>query len=285
MPTNYEVVTVDDEEFYQWKAVLRIPKNWSPDSGVFIAVAPPGGIANIPAAIKGDTGFTPTIRNVNLTELANDDPTEASATWTVVTPGTDDAAPVFDLDLELHAGAAGDDGTLTILDAEDYDDTGQTAGYVLALNSSNDGVVSVARKLGGMYWPTAFTSVSNGTGGNTVGSITVASQLFDWRPRCHGNVLVHFDGADTQVDLLARVGNATTGDIVARTFGPPGSVGDASLTFAAAPPAASSATYGKVSSGGAATIYFRLEQQGSGSDTFDASNTKMVFSVEVAPIP
>ncbi len=285
MPTNYEVVTVDDEEFYQWKAVLRIPKNWSPDSGVFIAVAPPGGIANIPAAIKGDTGFTPTIRNVNLTELADGDPTPASATWSVVTPGTDDTAPVFDLDLELHKGAAGDDGTLTILDADDYDDTGQAAGYVLALNATNDGVVSVARKVGGMYWPTSFTSVSNGTGGNTIGQITVASQPWDWRPRPAGNALIHYDGADCQVDILARVANATTGDVVARVFGPPGSVGDASLTLAASPPAAAASTYGKVSSGGAATIYFRIEQQGSGADTFDAPNTKMAFSVEVAPIP
>ena len=284
MPANYEVVTVDGEEFYQWKAVLRIPKNWSPDSGVFIAVAPPGGIANIPAAIKGDTGFTPTVRNVNLTELAADDPTEASATWTVVTPGTDDTAPVFDLDLELHAGSAGEDGTLTILDADDYDDTGQAAGYVLALNATNSGVVSVARKVGGMYWPTTFTSLSNASAGNTIGQITIAAQPWDWRPRVHGQALISYDGADCQVDVLARVANATTGDIVARGFGTVGP-GTCVPVLSAAPPAASASTYGKVSSGGSATIYFRAEQQGSGSDTFDASNTKMLFSVEVAPIP
>lgn len=284
MPTNSEVVTVDGEEYYQWKAVLRVPKNWTPESGVFIAVAPPGGIANIPAAIKGDNGFTPSFRNIVYTELAYGDPTEASAEWTLVTPATDVAGPVYDLVLSLHAGEPGDDGTLTILTAEDYDDTGQTAGYVLALNATNDGVVSVAWKVGNMYWPTAFTSVSNGTAGNTLGSITIPSQQFDWRPRCHGCALIHYDGADTQVDLLARVANATTGDIVARSYGPPGSAGDASLTLAAAPPAAASSSYGKVTAGGSATIYFRAEQQGSGTDTFDAPNTKMVFAVEVAPI-
>lgn len=283
MPTNYEVVTVDGEEFFQWKSVLRIPKNWTPDSGVFIAVAPPGGIANVPAAIKGDTGFTPTIRNVNLTELANDDPTEASATWTVVTPGTDDAAPVFDLDLELHAGAPGNDGTLTILDADDFDDTGQTAGYVLALNATNDGVVSVARKVGNWYWPTSFTSLSNASGANTIGQVTVASQPWDWRPACQGQGLVSYDGADCQVDLLARVANATTGDIAARGFGTVGP-GTCVPVLSAGAPAGSTATYAKVSSGGAATIYFRAEQQGAGADTFDMSNTRMWFAVKVDPI-
>lgn len=285
MPTtNSEIVTVDGEEYYQWKAVLRVPKNWTPESGVFIAVAPMGGIANIPAAIKGDNGFSPAFRNINLVELDPDDETEASAEWTLVTPATDIAGPIYDLELTLHRGEAGDDGTLTILTAADYDNTGQSAGYVLAMNGSNDGVVSVAWKVGNMYWPTSFSSVSNGTGGNTLGSITIPSQQFDWRPRCHGNALLHYDGADTQVDLLARVANATTGDIVARSFGPPGSAGDVSLTLAAAPPAASSGTYGKVSAGGSATVYLRAEQQGSGTATFDVSNTKVVFAVEVAPI-
>lgn len=285
MPTtNSEVVTIDGQEYYQWKAVLRIPKTWTPESGVFIAVSPMGGIANLPAAIKGDNGLPPVFRDIEFTELAYDDPTEASAEWTLVAPATDNTGPVYDLALSLHAGDPGDDGTLTILTAADYDNTGQSAGYVLAMNGSNDGVVSVAWKVGNMYWPTAFTSVSNGTGGNTLGQLTIPAQKFDWRPRCHGCALIHYDGSDTQVDLLARVGNATTGDIAARCYGPPGSVVDASLTLAAAPPAASSSDYAKVAAGGSTTIYFRAEQQGSGTATFDAPNTKMVFSVEVAPI-
>jgi len=54
--------------------------------------------------------------------------------------------------------------------------------------------------------------------------------------------------------------------------------------LSAGAPAGSTATYAKVSSGGAATIYFRAEQQGAGADTFDMSNTRMWFAVKVDPI-
>ena len=52
MPTNYEVVTVDGERSFPVKSVLRIPKNWTPTPVCSLQVAPPGGIANVPAAIK-----------------------------------------------------------------------------------------------------------------------------------------------------------------------------------------------------------------------------------------
>ena len=70
-----EVVSVDGEEFYQWRVVLRIPKNWTPESGVFIAVAPPGGIANFPAAVKGEHGLPATFRDISVVELEYEDPT------------------------------------------------------------------------------------------------------------------------------------------------------------------------------------------------------------------
>ena len=110
-------------------------------------------------------------------------------TWTVITPGPG----VSDLDLNGACWGAGNDGTLTILDADDFDDAGQTAGYVLALNATNDGVVSVARKVGN-WWPTSFTSLSNASRANTIGQVTVASQPWDWRPACQGQGLVSMTG-------------------------------------------------------------------------------------------
>jgi hypothetical protein len=166
-PSVPETVTVDGEEYYQWKAVLRVPKNWTPESGVFIAVAPPGGVANFPAAIQGDNGLPPVLRNIDIDELAADDPTEASATWVLVSEGSATVRPVYDLEIMLHRGADGDTGTVTILTATDWDDTGAQAGYVLALKSDGeggyDGVEAVAWKVGDMYWPTAVSALSNAT--------------------------------------------------------------------------------------------------------------------------
>ena len=173
----------------------------------------------------------------------------------------------------MHAGAPGNDGTLTILDADDFDDTGQTAGYVLALNATNDGVVSVARKVGNWYWPTSFTSLSNASGANTIGQVTVASQPWDWRPACQGRVWCPTTGG-LSGRFVCQGGKRHDGDIAARGSALSGP-GTCVPVYCRRAPAGSTATYAKVSSGGAATIYFRAEQQGAGADTFDMSNTRM----------
>lgn len=280
--TQPEEVTIDDEEFYQWKAVLRIPKNWTPESGVFIAVAPPGGIANFPAAVRGDKGFTPTIRKVNVTELAYYDPTPASGVWTLVTEGTATRAPVLDLDLELHAGAPGNTPTVNLLDAGDLDDGGSpTPEYIFKINSAGDGAELVAQKVGNMYWPTSIATATNASDDTALASVTIPAHSFAWRPRCHGQVILSPDGPDIQVDLVARL-NSTTGDVVARGYGLSGG-NEQVLALAAAPPAASATDFGEVASG-SQVIYFRAEKIGSGADTYDTLAGKAVFSVEVAPI-
>lgn len=288
-----EVVTIDNEEFYQWKVVLRIPKNWTPESGVFIAVAPPGGIANFPAAIQGDRGFTPTFRNVNLVPLAWDDPTDASAVWTLITPGTPTTAPVFDLVITLHEGEPGADGVMALLGASDLDDGGApTAGYIFRVNPAGDGVELVAEKVGNTYWPTTVTVLSNATGANAVAAVTIPPQLNKWRPHVNGQDIVSYDAADVQVDLVARLGGtgtgtgATDGQVIARGLGLPGSVALMQvLAFAAAPPVNSTAGFGEVAAGGSGTtIYIRIEQVGSGTATFDTVSGRALFSVDATPV-
>ena len=278
---------IDNEEFYQWKTVLRVPKNWTPESGVFIAVAPPGGIANFPAAIQGEPGFPPAFRNVNLVELEPDDATEASASWTLITAATTTVGPVYDLELTLHKGEAGDSGTVTLLEAADFDDTGASAGYVLALKSDGeggyDGVESVAQKCGNMYWPTSVSVLSDASGNNPLCSVAVPAQPFGYRVAVEGQVILSPDGADVQVDLVARLG-ATDGVVVARGLGLAG--GDVQvLAFAPAPPVGSASGFGEVANGAAQTIYIRAEQQGSGLDTFDTVAGRALFSVRVEPLP
>lgn len=280
-----EVVTIDDQEFWQWRVVLRIPRNWTPESGVFIAVAPPGGIANFPAAAKGDTGFTPAFRSIAVTELDHDDPSPMSAEFSVVTPGTATTAPVYDLALTLRRGAPGVSGTMTMLGASDLDSddaADPTAGYIFAVKSLGGGeygVELVAQKVGSTYWPTTVTVLSNASGANTVASVTIPSQSGPWRPVCHGQQEIAPDGPDIQVDLTARL-NATNGPVVARGLGLAGGARQV-LALAAAPPVNSAAGFGEVAAGVSQVVYFRCEQVGSGTDTYDTIDGRAVYAVDV----
>jgi len=285
-----EEIIVDGEEYWQLKAVLRVKKHWRPEDGVMVAFAPPGGVANFPALAQGAPGLPPSFRNVNLTELAADDPTAASATWTLITPGTSDDPPVYDLDLELHRGEAGDDGTLTILDATDWDDTNAQAGYVLALKSDGsggyNGVQAISLKIGNMYWPTSINTLTNVSGGNTVAPVPIPAQPMGYRLCVDGQQIINLDGPNCQVDLVARLGGTGTGTgeadghVIARGLGL-ASVTSQVLVLSPSPPVGSAPGFGEVTNGAARTVYIRVEQVGSGVDTYDTIAGRGLYSVRV----
>lgn len=285
-----EVVSVDGEEFYQWRVVLRIPKNWTPESGVFIAVAPPGGIANFPAAVKGEHGLPATFRDISVVELEYEDPTAASVVYTEIVPGSETAGPVYDVEFTLHRGAPGVAAPTAMLDATDLTGT-PTAGYVFQVNAAGDGVDLVAQKVGNTYWPAAVTVLSNATGANALAQVTVPPQPFKSRMRVVGQVELAPDGPDVQVDLVARLGGTGTGSgstdglVIARGLGLAGGARQI-LSFAPAPPVNSSIGFGEVPAnmGGGTTVYIRAEQVGSGTDTFDTISGRALFAVVVEPV-
>jgi len=281
-----EVVTIDNEEFWQWKTVLRVPKNWTPESGIFVAVAPPGGIANFPAAAKGDNGFTPNFRNIDVTELDWDDPTDLSATFSIVSPGTSTTPPVYDLAMTLRRGQPGDDGTMTLLGASDLDADPIAAGYIFAVKSTGEGTWGaelVAQRVGNTYWPTAVeTALSNATGSNPRASVTIPPQPFPYRLLCQGQQELSPDGTDVQVDLVARL-NATNGPVIARGFGLANGARQI-LDLAAAPPVNSAGGFGQIAAGVGAVVYFRNEQVGSGLSTYDTIDGRELYSATVIPV-
>jgi hypothetical protein len=255
-----EVVSVDGEEFYQWKVVLRIPKNWTPESGVFIAVAPPGGIANFPAAVQGEPGLPPTFRNKTVVELAAGDETPASVDFTLITPGTSTTGPVYDVEFTLHRGADGTGGITNLLDAADLDGA-PTDGYIFQITyDEEDGyrVAMVAQKVGNMYWPTTVNTLTNVTGANTISQVTIPPQPGPYRLAVEGQHIVSLDGTNVQVDLVARLGGTGTGtgeadgNVIARGLGLP--------------------------------VYVRTEQVGSGTDTYDTVAGRSLFSIRVEPL-
>lgn len=270
--------TTDDGQFYIFEGRVLIPID--PSTGVAqLLLRPQGGMGvAIPPIADGDTGPAPTISTtINLTELAWDDPTAASASWTETSPDT------YELNLELHAGEPGDAGTnATLMDASDL--TG-TPAYkdVITVNSTTDGFEYTTPKVGDRYIPATISSIGAGNATATLCTIAVPAQDFDWRPRVYGYSVITGTGSNVQVDLMARLNTETTGNIIARGVASAG-VGPETCFLVPGPAAGSAATYDKVDAGNAATIYVRAERQ-TGSDTFTTSDTTSMFSVEVLPIP
>lgn len=281
MPSTW---TTDDDRYYIWDGEVRIPKTFDPSTqAAVIMLGPPGGVAQIPALVKGDPGKHAVIdTTINFTALAYDDPTSDSASFTTITPGTDEVSPVYRLNLALHKGAPGTSGTTTILTASDLTGTA-TDGYILAKKTGESKVVWVPQRVGDQFWPASIPNTSGTDGSNrTLCSVTIPSQPFDYRLRVFGQAIIT-GTVNTRVDLIARLNNATSGDIIGRSFGVAGANPPPNILISG-PPAGSASTVGKVSAGQGCVVYLRAEQQASTTDAYSTSSSSTSFMVEVAPL-
>jgi len=278
--------TTDDDNYYIWNGEVRIPKTFDPASkAAVIMLGPPGGVAQIPALVKGDPGKHAEIDStIVLNALAYDDPTVDSATWTTITPGDDTTSPVYRLTLNIHKGSPGTSGTSTILSASDVTGTA-TDGYLLSKKVGSAQATWIAPKVGGQYWPASISNTSDTDGSaRTLCSVSISpAPAFDYRLRVHAQSVITSSGSSSRVDLIARVGNATSGDIVGRGFGVAGTSDRVILVSGVA--AGSASTVGKISAGTSTTVYLRAEQQASTTQTFTTSSSNTTFLVEVVPIP
>jgi len=277
MPTTtWNTTTIDGKEYLVIDSTqFRVPLDWDASSSMFIAVASPtGGLGSFPALVKGDTGDTPTLSNVNFTVLEADDPTADSASWTETAPG------VYDLDLVLHKGPQGDSGD-TILTPSDFGTP--VAGRMLVVNATLDDMELQAPKVGDRYVPGAIANCPYGNPNYTLCAVSIPAQAFDWRPEVSGTCWIHHTALGVRVDLVARLNDETSGPIVGRGFGYT-AIGYEIQTISSGPPPAASATYDKVSAGSAATVYLRLERQ-AGAGTYETFGDTTRFCVWVRPIP
>jgi hypothetical protein len=276
MAEEWTVVTIGGVDYWEIEtARFRVPVDWVPGSQMFIAVASGGGSGNFPAAIQGDPGEPPDLTSaVVLTVLEPDDPTSDSSSWVETSPG------VYQEHRTIHKGAKGDDGD-TVLDVTDFGTP--LPGKIVVVNADSDALEYQTQKVGDRYWPASIANTPSGNVAYTLCSVAVAAQDFDWRPTVSGQTVVTGTGANVRVDVIARLNNETSGNIVGRGFGVAG-VGPATVGLSAGPPAGSASTYDKVSAGAGATIYLRVERQ-SGTDTFTTSGSTTHFSVRATPIP
>jgi len=271
--------TTADGQYYIFEGRVLIPIDPGTDVAQ-ILLRPQGGLGvGIPAIAQGDPGTSPTIdTDITFTELASSDSTPASASWTETSPG------VYKLTLSVHEGEPGDPGSnATIIDADDLTGT-PVYKKIITVNSGATGFEYSTQRVGDRYIPASINNTPSGNSLFTLCSVAVPAQDFDWRPHVSGQCVITGTGADVKVDLIARLNNETSGNIVGRAFaGGIGGVSPPTHVLVSGPPAGSADTYDKVLAGDPATIYLRAERQ-SGGDTFTTSASTTTFRVKVEPI-
>lgn len=283
--TGWNRVTKDGRD---WLVVdlaqLHVPLDWDPSSNMFLAIAAPSAgfstaLANFPALVQGDPGPSATIEGVDFTALAYDDPTPNFAEMNLVAPATELTGPVYRLNLALHMGPPGQDGTTSI----DLDSIGGDPSFkkLIQVNSSADGFEFVSPKVGDRYLPASLLSTSSGNANATIGLVAIEPQDFDWRPDVRGQCVITPTGTNIRVDLRARLNGELGGNIVARGFGISGVTQN--IWLDGMPPAGVDDGFDKVLAGEAATVHLRVERT-AGSDTFTTAASTSSLGVRVQPV-
>jgi hypothetical protein len=254
-----------------------------PTSGAcIIMLRPSGGMGvGIPAIERGDDGLPANIdTTINWTPLAPGDPTADYAYWTQITPPTTSSAGVYRLNLGLHTGQDGADGTTTLTLAGVGGSSAPKKTVVV--NNAGTGFIFQSQKVGELLIPATINNTASGLGNNTIGVVSWVSNRFDFDFRVQpiGHTVVTGTGTDVRVDLVARLNTETSGNVVGRCHG---IASTERLHFSGVPPAGSADTYNKVTANQAGTVYLRVEQQ-SGANSFTTSASTTLLGVKIIPI-
>ncbi|AGM61436.1 minor tail protein [Mycobacterium phage Job42] len=265
---------------YLFEGIVEIPVD--PTAGAAILqLRPQGGIGvGVPAIAQGPAGQPAVIDTgpIQPVELEADDPTPLTWSWTELTPPSESGPGVYRLNPMVRKGPKGDDGE-AVWDPTDVDPS-PVAGQVPVVNSTADGFVLAAQRVGDRYVPASINNTASGNANSTLAQVSIPAQPFDWRPRVQGYTVVTGEGADVRVDLVARLNGESGGNVIGRC---PGVAQSERLVLVPGPAAGSSDGFDRVPAGTPATIYFRCERQ-AGSVTYTTSASTSMFSVEVLPL-
>lgn len=277
--TTWNVTTINGRQYLVVDvAAFRIPLDWDPSSNMFIAVGvPSGGYGNIPALLQGEPGPAITLdETINLTVLDFDDPSPDEATFTALTETN------YQANITIHQGPEGDPGT-SELDPDAYGTP--VAGNLIVVNPTIDGFVYQPQLVGDRYIPAAIEAAPAGNPAYTVAAVSVPAQPFAWRPEVSGQCVITGTGSNVQANFIARLNNATTGNIIGMGFGPSGTnTTHVATVISPGPPAGSTTDFDTVDAGATAVIYFRVERQsGTASFTTSASTTRCRVRVNAIP--
>jgi hypothetical protein len=246
-----------------------------------LMLTPNGGLGSFPTLAAGESGLPPVFDSVVMNEVNPGDTLPAS-TFTLVSPGGPGVASHYVANLYVHKGATGSTGPSTNISAAPDVEGTLTDSYILVYNTADTKWKISAQKVGDIYVPSTISSTSGNASTRTLCSFTVPALPYDWRPLAWGQCIVS-GTINTRVDLVARVNNATTGDVFAKGFGLAG-VTDRPYIIPAIPPGSAS-SYAKVSAGSSATIYLQaIQQNGGTTDSWTTDTATTTFELKVNPV-
>lgn len=279
-------ITVDGNSF-TWDGTVTLTNATDLSSGVAqIILTPSGGIGTLPVLAKGDPGPPPVIDSVTVTQIdAAISP--AAPTLTKTSPGGAGVPSHYAIAFEVNKGAKGDTGAASIGGASDLEGS-QTDQYTVKYVAADSKFKYAAQLCGDTFSATSFASYTGNATLYSLASVTVPAQPFNWRPQVTGTA-IPVGTSNTQVDLVCRINNPTSGDQVGYGKGVQGS-GSAGIpafpvTLQRAFGAAITGSYGVVAAGSAATLFFLAIQVATTTDSWGCSGGDCYFSVKVDPIP
>ncbi|MEU9805019.1 hypothetical protein [Mycobacterium sp. NPDC050853] len=263
--------------------------NLASGMGVVI-MGPTGGQANFPGVQEGPPGPPATI----------------AMTATIVPYGTTLQSPnpavtnpapgVYIYNLQVPAGQQGPAGIMAILAASDLEGvtmpgTPPANKSIIAFDAPNSKVQFVDPRVGGVYATTVASTTASAGQGRPLSAIAVPALPYAWWPEVFAPIPITAADNTSQVNLVARVGNATSGDQCGISLGTLGALSyTASVkpAFGAVLPGLSTAGamgsyYGAVPAGTAANIYLRAEQQA--ATTSGYATGAGYFTLKVNPVP
>lgn len=248
-------------------------------------VRPFGGMIaeGMTAVVKGDPGEPFRLYpGVTVTELAHDDPTPASASWTEITPPTGGDPGEYAFNIAVHGGQPGADGD-TVLDPGDFDSP--LPFQVIRVDAEAENFELADIPYSEVAWPASIENTASGNPQKTLAVVSFAARPWARAIEVQGYTVVTGEGPDVRVDLIARLGTGnpaheTGGNIIARC---PGIAQVERLQFAPGPAAGAADSAFIVPAGTAPIIYVRTERQ-SGSLTYTTSASTSRVLVKATPV-
>lgn len=276
----------------EFDGTVKVINGFNPDTGVaYLILTPKGGTGAIPFLAQGLPGLPPVFDNITVEEVDPGDPLPSpNPVRTLVSAGGPGVASHWNLKFYIHSGATGSTGTYSISGAADLASTpalgSGTNTYQLIYRNSDNLWVPQAQKVGNQYVPATLSNTAyDATPNRVIGSVSIAAQPFDWRPRVFASTIVT-GSSDTRVDLVARLDDPASGDVVGYSKGIAGAAPPPMVLIPAAPPgSALPGSYAKVTAGNAATVYLRAEQKAASSNPWSTPGYPgTTYWVEIEPL-
>lgn len=267
-----------------FEGTVTVVNGFDATTGVaYLVLTPDGGYGTLPVMADGDPG-PPPVLNMSMESVDPDDPLpDINPSVTVTDSGGPGVASHYDVVFYVHKGDMGEAGAFALLDATDIDGS-PTDDYMITKKVGESKVRFTPQKVGGSYIG-ATTSTSGNSSPRMLSSVAIPAQLFDWRPRVFATATVS-GTANTRVDLVARVGNNSTGHQVGFAKGLAGATPPPLVMIPAAPAGADiPGAYGRVAAGATTVVYLMAEQKAGTADAWATNADDTTFWVEVAPIP